>query len=308
MRKGKYSMIEINNLTKTFQDVTALSGITMTIPEDGVFGLVGTNGAGKSTLLKILAGILRETAGDVKLDSQSVFENPEIKKDIFYIPDDPYFFANASSREIAGFHETVYPDFQMETFDRLMKGFQLDPERKVNTFSKGMKKQLSLALGISVNTKYLLCDETFDGLDPVVRQTVKGLFAEEIDKRKLVPVIASHNLRELEDICEVVGLLHHGGVVFDADLEKLKLDIHKVQVVFPEDWDNVNFEHLNIVRKENRGRLYTLTVRGSEKEIRERIEAEHPVFYEVLPLSLEEIFIEETEVLGYDIRKLVLGE
>ena len=189
-----------------------------------------------------------------------------------------------------------------------MKGFQLDPERKVNTFSKGMKKQLSLALGISVNTKYLLCDETFDGLDPVVRQTVKGLFAEEIDKRKLVPVIASHNLRELEDICEVVGLLHHGGVVFDADLEKLKLDIHKVQVVFPEDWDSVNFEHLNIVRKENRGRLYTLTVRGSEKEIRERIEAEHPVFYEVLPLSLEEIFIEETEVLGYDIRKLVLGE
>ncbi|MDY6307460.1 MAG: ABC transporter ATP-binding protein [Oribacterium sp.] len=301
-------MIEINNLTKTFQDVTALSGITMTIPEDGVFGLIGTNGAGKSTLLKILAGILRETAGDVKLDGQSVFENPEIKKDIFYIPDDPYFFANASSREIAGFHETVYPDFQMETFDRLMKGFQLDPERKVNTFSKGMKKQLSLALGISVNTKYLLCDETFDGLDPVVRQTVKGLFAEEIDKRKLVPVIASHNLRELEDICEVVGLLHHGGVVFDADLEKLKLDIHKVQVVFPEDWDSVNFEHLNIVRKENRGRLYTLTVRGSEKEIRERIEAEHPVLYEVLPLSLEEIFIEETEVLGYDIRKLVLGE
>ena len=187
-----------------------------------------------------------------------------------------------------------------------MEKFGLDPGRKVNTFSKGMKKQLSVLCGICSGTKYLLCDETFDGLDPVMRQAVKGLFAKEMDERGMTPIIASHNLRELEDICEYVGLLHKGGILLEKDVDDMKLSIHKLQcVIRDEETLNRIKESLEIVTMDSRGSLYTLTLRGNREEIERFMEELAPVFFELLPLSLEEIFISETEVKGYDIKSLL---
>lgn len=204
------------------------------------------------------------------------------------------------------FYQTYYPAFNREKWKMLMEKFGLDVERKINTFSKGMKKQLSVICGICANTKYLLCDETFDGLDPVMRQATKRLFIREIEERGLTPVIASHNLRELEDICEYVGLLHQGGILFEKDLEEMKLNLHKVQCVVKEEVMLKQIkEGLEVLTTENRGALYTFTARGQRQEVVAFMELLNPVFYELLPLSLEEIFISETEVKGYDIKELI---
>ena len=188
-----------------------------------------------------------------------------------------------------------------------MAKFGLDKGRKVNTFSKGMKKQLSVICGVCAGTKYLLCDETFDGLDPVMRQAVKAVFVREIEERKLTPVIASHNLRELEDICESVGLLHRGGILFEKDLDEMKLNIHKIQCIIKEEEMLRRIRNgLEILTMDNRGALYTFTVRGQRQQVDGFMEELSPIFYEMLPLSLEEIFISETEVKGYDVKALLL--
>jgi ABC-2 type transport system ATP-binding protein len=194
----------------------------------------------------------------------------------------------------------------MARFATMMSKFKLDKDRKINTFSKGMKKQLSVILGICANTKYMFCDETFDGLDPVMRQAVKSIFAGELTSRDFTPVIASHNLRELEDICDTVGILHEGGVLLQKDLEDMKLNIHNVQCVFKTQQDEENIlNNLEIVKNEKRGALNTITIRGRQEEIMDKINSVSPVFAEVLPLTLEEIFINETEVVGYDIKKII---
>lgn len=204
-------------------------------------------------------------------------------------------------------YQACYPGFQAEKWHEMLKKFGLDEKRKVNTFSKGMKKQLSVICGICANTKYLLCDETFDGLDPVMRQAVKAIFVKEMDERELTPVIASHNLRELEDICEYVGLLHQGGILLEKDIDDMKLNIHKLQCVIKEtDMLERLKAGLDVVTLENRGSLYTVTVRGAREDIQSFMDRLAPVFYELLPLSLEEIFISETEVKGYDIKKMLL--
>lgn len=204
------------------------------------------------------------------------------------------------------FYQAVYPHFDGGRFDTLMKQFDLDMNRKINTFSKGMKKQLSVICGICANTKYIYCDETFDGLDPVMRQAVKSIFAKEIAERNMTSIIASHNLRELEDICDHVGLFHKGGVLLSKDLYDMKLSIHKVQCVFSKEEEVERiFDGIQLLKVDRRGSLYTITARGTQEEIAARIEGVDPVFSEVLPLSLEEIFISETEVVGYDIKKLI---
>ncbi len=187
-----------------------------------------------------------------------------------------------------------------------MDGFGLDENRKIRTFSKGMKKQVSVICGLCAGVDYLFCDETFDGLDPVVRQTVKSLFAEDVDSRGMTPVIASHNLRELEDICDHVGLLHRGGILFSRDLDEMKLGMFKMQCIFTEPLPDNAWDGIDILHIEQRGSLYTLTARGDRQELQSKIEAMRPTFCEMLPLTLEEIFINETEVAGYDIKKLVL--
>lgn len=298
-------MIKADNLTKRFQGVTAVDHIHAEIQDGTVFGLIGTNGAGKSTFLRMAAGILKPDEGTITLDGEAVFEDTRVKARCFYIPDEPYFLGNGTPDDMKTFYQGIYPNFDTDRFGKLLKSFELDGRRKIQTFSKGMKKQLAVLLGICAGTDYLFCDETFDGLDPVMRQTVKSLFANDIEERHLTPVIASHNLRELEDICDHVGLLHRGGMLLSKDLDDMKMNIHKIQCVLPAGLDRTNLQDLDIMTTEQRGSLLTLTVRGQNEEIQARMQSYHPVFFEMIPLSLEEIFISETEVAGYDIKKLI---
>lgn len=298
-------MIKADNLTKRFQGVTAVDHIHAEIQDGTVFGLIGTNGAGKSTFLRMAAGILKPDEGTITLDGEAVFEDIRVKARCFYIPDEPYFLGNGTPDDMKTFYQGIYPNFDTDRFGKLLKSFELDGRRKIQTFSKGMKKQLAVLLGICAGTDYLFCDETFDGLDPVMRQTVKSLFANDIEERHLTPVIASHNLRELEDICDHVGLLHRGGMLLSKDLDDMKMNIHKIQCVLPAGLDRTNLQDLDIMTVEQRGSLLTLTVRGQKEEIQARMQSYHPVFFEMIPLSLEEIFISETEVAGYDIKKLI---
>ena len=300
-------MIELLELYKSFDDIKAVNHVSLSIRDGEVFGLVGTNGAGKSTILRIIAGVIKPDKGIVCIDNRPVYDNPEVKKDIFFISDDQYFLPNSTPEEMADYYEEIYDKFDKLRFFKLCSGFGLDIKRKISTFSKGMKKQVSILLGICSGTKFLLCDETFDGLDPVVRQGVKSLFAAEMADRGLTPVIASHNLRELEDICDHIGLLHQGGVILSEDLSDMKLKMQKVQCVFAGDGDEEKaLEGLDILLHDKRGRLHTITMRGEREEIEAAFKRGNPVFFEVLPLSLEEIFISETEVVGYDIRKFIL--
>lgn len=300
-------MIEIHSISKSFDKYQALADINAEIKEGQVFGLIGTNGAGKSTLLRIISGIYQPDAGDIKIDGMDVWDNPAAKANVFYLSDDQYFYPQETPLDMLKLYKQQYPNFDEERFFKFLSTFSLDKKRKISTFSKGMKKQLSIFYGICANTKYLICDETFDGLDPVVRQTVKGLFVKEMDARDFTPIIASHNLRELEDICDHVGLLHKGGILFSKDLESMKLGIYKLQCVFQnfEDMDQLSKE-FSILHQELRGSLRTVTLRGNKEDIDLFMARMNPVFYELLPLSLEEIFITETEVAGYDFKQLYL--
>lgn len=301
-------MIEVYNVTKTFEHMKAVDSVSVTIKENTVFGLIGTNGAGKSTMLRMITGILKPDEGTIAIDNMPVYDNVEAKKQFFFIADEPYFFANANADTMERYYSSIYENFNKAEYDKYLENFNLDKRRKIATYSKGMKKQLALILGICAHTKYLLCDETFDGLDPVMRQGIKSILAKEMEENGLTPVIASHNLRELEDICDHVGLLHKGGVLLSKDLEDMKCNIQKVQCVFASVEDELKvLRGLEVLKKEQRGSLRTITVRSTREEVVAHFATVSTVFFEVLPLSLEEIFISETEVVGYDIKKLILG-
>lgn len=298
-------MIEIQNVTKKFDEITALSQVSAKIEEGRVFGIIGTNGAGKSTLMRTICGVYRPEEGNVLIDGEAVYENPDAKAKIFYISDDQFFFQNGTPMDMVKYFRTIYPGFQTQRFLDLMSTLQLNPKRKINTFSKGMRKQLSVMLGVSAGVKYLLCDETFDGLDPVIRQAIKRLFLQEMETHGLTPIIASHNLRELEDICDRVGLLHAGGILFSQDLESLKLGMFKLQCVLRSKEQIAIIEkQFPILKQDQRGMLTTLTLRGESEQIAQLQAELEPVFWELLPLTLEEIFISEMEVKNYDFSKL----
>ena len=298
-------MIKADNATKRFDDITAVDHICAEVQNGSVYGLIGSNGAGKSTFLRMLAGILAPDEGEVWIDGEKVFENTAVKNRCFFISDEQFFFPNSTPQDMKNYYRRFYDKFDEQRYFKLMSAFGLDETRKIRTFSKGMKKQVSVILGICSNTDYLFCDETFDGLDPVMRQAVKSIFAAEIEDRNMTPVIASHNLRELEDICDHVGLLHKGGILLSKDLDDMKLNIHKIQCVLKEGMTADDLKELQILSQEGRGRLLTLTVRGTKQEAEDIMNRYEPVFFECIPLSLEEIFISETEVAGYDIRKLI---
>lgn len=298
-------MIEARNLTKKFDSIVAVDHINAKIRDGYVFGLIGTNGAGKSTFLRMACGILKPDEGSIQIDGENVFENPKVKNRFFYISDEQFFFGNATPQEMIIYYKSIYPVFDEVRCFKLLESFGLDKKRKISTFSKGMKKQLSVILGICANTDYIFCDETFDGLDPVMRQAVKSLFANDMAERNLTPIIASHNLRELEDICDHVGLLHKGGILLSKDLDDMKLNIHKIQCVLKPGMKVEDMNALDVVKVEHRGSLATITARGAREEIERLMRGYEPVFFEMIPLSLEEIFISETEVAGYDIKKLI---
>lgn len=300
-------MIEIKNVTKHFDDICAVDQVSLSIREENVFGMIGTNGAGKSTMLRMMSGVIKPDSGEILIEGVPVFDNVEAKKNLFFIADEPYFFANANAEDMEAYFSRIYEKYDSTGFYAYLDKFGLDRKRRIHTFSKGMKKQLALICGICAGTKYLYCDETFDGLDPVMRQSVKSILAGEMEERGLTPVIASHNLRELEDICDHVGLLYKGGVLLSRDLADMKDNLQKVQVVFGENQDLHVLDRLEILQKDQRGSLYTLTLRGNRDEIIAFFSTMETIFFEALPLSLEEIFISETEVAGYDVKKLILG-
>lgn len=299
-------MIELKNVDKKFRDIQAADHITASVREGMIFGLVGSNGAGKSTLLRMICGVIKPDSGEVLADGAPVYENPDVKSQICFLSDSPYYFANADIEEMRDYYMTLYPSFDRKLFDSLVKKFGLEPKRKISSFSKGMKKQVSILLGLCAKTKYLLCDETFDGLDPVVRQAVKSLFASEIMNRDFTPVISSHNLRELEDICDSVGLLHRGKLLLTQELDQIKANICKLQCVIPDPHrEQEMISALHIIRMERTGSLLTMTVRGTREKALALAQDSGAVFAETVPLTLEEIFISETEVAGYDIKDFI---
>lgn len=298
-------MIKTENLSKSFDNIVALSNVTAEIKKGSIFGLIGSNGAGKSTFLRLLAGIYRPNNGTITIDGENVYENPTVKSKLFYISDDQFYFTNGNMQDMADYLKIIYPRFSLDKFDKLSALFHLDTKRKLNTFSKGMQKQAHIILALSAQPEYLFCDETFDGLDPVMRQAVKRLLADAVAEREMTPIIASHNLRELEDICDHVGLLHQGGIVFEREIDDLRLGIHKVQCAFDSPKERAAFAELDVVSHNNRGSLSTLIVRGEHEKTTSVIAKMEPLYYEIIPLTLEEIFITEMEVLGYDIKQLI---
>lgn len=298
-------MIEIKNISKSYDGIKSLEDVNATVGSGSIYGLIGSNGSGKSTLLRIMSGILRPDGGSVCYDGRPVFENPTVKDEIIFLSDEPFFLSGATLRDMERFYASVYGNFDRARAEALYKVFGLDPNRKLSTFSKGMKKQAAILLALSARPRFLLCDETFDGLDPVMRQLVKRLLAEEVAVSGMTPMIASHNLREIEDICDHIGLLHGGKVLFERELDDLKSDIHTVQAIFEHPVSREQFAEFNIVSFETRGSLVTMVVRGEKQEIARRMAAREAKFYEILPLTLDEIFISEMEEHGYDYAKVI---
>ncbi len=297
-------MIEINGLSMSYGNIRSLDNVTAQVKDGSIFGLIGSNGSGKSTMLRILCGVIKPECGTVTYDGISVWENDLVKQDIIYLSDEQYFMSHCTINDMKTLYKSVYTNFSEETFKKLTNIFTLDTGRKINTFSKGMKKQAAVMLGISARPKYLLCDETFDGLDPVVRQLVKRILAEEAAENGMTTIIASHNLREMEDICDTVGLLHKGGLLFVRELDDMKSGFHKVQAIFNGEFEVSRLAPMKISGYSKRGSLVSFVARGELDDINRHMTELEPVFYETVPLTLEEIFISEMEDKGYDFSKL----
>lgn len=296
-------MIKISGITKNFDKIRSLNNVSLCIENGSIFGLIGSNGSGKSTLIRIMTGIYLPDKGEVTYDGEAVWENPLVKKDLVYLSDDQYFIPHSTIADMKRLYQSVYPRFSEERYMELLKMFGLEEGRKVSTLSKGMQKQVSIVLGIACRPRYLFCDETFDGLDPVMRQFVKRLLAEDVAEYGLCAVMASHNLRELEDICDHIGLLHKGELVLEKELDEAKTIMHKIQISFEKSVCNAMEDTLrdfHPISLERRGSLFTMIVRGEEEALTEKLKCYSPLFMEFIPLTLEEIFISEMEEKGYD--------
>ena len=298
-------MIKVESVTKYYGDVCSLDEVTLQIPDGSIFGLIGSNGSGKSTLLRAMSGIFAVEEGRILFDGCNIWENTEQKAKLVYLSDEPYFLPHSSIEDMRNLFRSMYPTFDSVKFDKLLNLFGLPLRRKINTFSKGMQKQTSVLLGLSVCPKYLFCDETFDGLDPVMRHLVKRILMEDIAERGTTVVMASHNLRELEDICDHIALLHKGKLLFQNDLDDMKLSIQKIQAVFTEADAEEKLREMPLLNLERRGSMFTIVARGTREEWEERLQAMHPQFYECIPLTLEEIFIAEMEENGYDFTEIL---
>ncbi|MBQ3432204.1 MAG: ABC transporter ATP-binding protein [Clostridia bacterium] len=300
-------MIEIQHVTKCFDNVTALNNVSLTVKDGSVVGLVGSNGAGKSTLLRILAGVYRADSGSVLYDGADVFNNSAVKQHIIFVSDSPYFSSSDTLLSLSKKYKLLYSGWSDESFCRLKAMFSLHDTMKIAKMSKGMQRQAAIILGLSANPKYILFDEIFDGLDPVVRELVKKIFVDFVTQNGASVIIASHNLRELEDVCDTVCLIHSGGILADEDVDKLKLGMTKVQLILEDTamLDTVR-STLKVVKSTQKGKIAELTLRGDREEILAFLDSFHPVFLELLPLSLEEVFIHEMEVSGYDIHQGII--
>lgn len=294
-------MIKTENLTKQFGPITALSNLTTEITSGRIYGLVGSNGAGKSTLLRLLAGIYSPTQGSITFDGQPIYENNSAKQAIYFVADDLYFPQGATMASMAGYLCGIYTNWNWQRYQELTRLFPIPEKRKLQTCSKGMKRQAALVLALSAMPRLLLLDEAFDGLDPIIRVALRKMLADCVARHNMTVIIASHNLRELEDVCDQVGLLHQGKIMFQRELEDLKLGFCKVQAVFRPIPSREELDaRVNIMKIETSGSLLHLVVRGGADQVLPALEGLHPLMCEAVPLTLEEVFIYEMEAVGYD--------
>lgn len=299
-------MIVVNKISKELDDTEALSDVSFTVKKGSIYGLLGSNGAGKTTLLRIIAGVLRESEGNITVDNQPVFENTHVKERMIFIPDTLYFFSQYTVRQMANFYKSMYSSWNEERFQRLSEVFEIDVKKKIQKFSKGMQRQVAFWISLSAMPDILILDEPIDGLDPVMRKKVKNLILQDVAEREMTVLISSHNLREIEDICDHIGILHKGKLLLEKDLDDLKADIHKIQVAFKEGIPTELFEDVRVLYKEERGSVLLCIVKGNANETREHFEQYNPVIFDMLPLTLEEIFIYEMGDVGYAIQNVLV--
>ena len=297
-------MIEVRNVMKEFDGFRALDDMSMTVPTGAVYGLVGPNGAGKSTIIRHLTGIYRQDAGEITIDGAPVFENPEVKSRIAYIPDDIFYYANASIREMMDFYRSIYPHFDAERFKKLADVFGLDLKRQMRRLSKGMQKQAAFWIAVSLRPEILILDEPVDGLDPVMRRRIWSIIMADVAENGTTVLVSSHNLRELEDVCDSVGIMNKGKIMIERSLNELQENIVKIQLALP-DGESLP-EGLDILHKSNTGRLQSLIMHGTQEELTEKLQSAHPLFIDAVPLTLEEIFIYELGGADYEVKDIVL--
>lgn len=302
-------MIELKNTVKRFDSYTALDGIDLNIEKGTAFGLLGSNGAGKSTILRLLSGIYEQESGEVLIDGEPVFDNVSAKQKVFFINDETVQFGGYTLKKLKNYYKTYYPNFSEELFESLRKRINLPLNKKINTFSKGMKRQAIMIIALACRTDYLLLDEAFDGLDPTMRIIVKKMLVDAMIDRQLTTIISSHNLKEINEVCDTAALIHNGKIVFSREIDSLKGEVHKIQAVFPKNSDGTPAEYtksdfiasgLEILHFERSQSIYYIIAKGDENTVRAAFAPKEPLLLEMIPLTLEEIFIYELEVLGYD--------
>jgi len=310
-------MIAAQGLTKRFADTVALDGLTARIPEGTVYGLVGSNGAGKSTLLRLISGVFRADSGTLTVDHAPVYENPSCKADIAFVPDEPYFVAQANLKRMGALYAHTFPDFSRPRFAELVELFELDPKKRINTFSKGMRRQAALLLMLSRRPRYLLIDETFDGLDPIMRNIVRKLIYADVIDRQATAIISSHSLRELEDTCDQLALLHEGRIIFESEMSDLQTGLCKLQLAFTDDRQGASVQEqlkragFEVVKFSQLGKIATVILdAGSDDTLKRAVEAldPKPVLVDDLSLTLEEVFTYKMEALGYHSEEVLHDE
>ena len=298
-------MIEIRNLSKSYGKKKVLDKLNCNIKTGSIYGLIGANGAGKSTLLRIINDVFKRDEGTVLVDEEEVENNQELKQKLVFVPDDLFFYPSYTLKDMGKFYSAMYKKFDMKYLKELAGILKLNMNEKIQNFSKGMKRQCALICALSTNAEYMFFDETFDGLDPVVRNLMKKIIAKQMEKNNTTIIMTSHNLRELEDICDNLGLLYKGGILFESDVDSLKTNIFKVQISLKEDFSEKDFEKLNILSFKKVGSVATIIVKGEKEESEEYLKSKNPIILDFLTLTLEEIFIYEMEVLGYEFNQVV---
>ncbi|WP_026573608.1 ABC transporter ATP-binding protein [Bacillus sp. UNC438CL73TsuS30] len=299
-------MIEMNKVSKTFDRFKAIDQVNLSIQKGSIYGLIGSNGAGKTTLIKLLAGIYRQESGRITVEGQPVFENISLKQKVFYIPDQPYFLSHYTTKQMARFYKNIYPTWSEERFYKLAELFEVNLSKKIHTFSKGWQRQIAFILALSSNPEILILDEPMDGLDPVVRKKVKNLLINDVAEREMTILISSHNLREIEDICDHIGIIHKGKLIIQKELDDLKANVQKVQVAYKDGLPKQLLKNLDLLHQEKRGSIYLFIIRGDEDQIAKQVRQTNPVIFDLLPLTLEEIFIYEMGDIGYAIKNVIV--
>lgn len=300
-------MITGTDICKTFGDFSALNHTGIHVPKGAVYGLVGPNGAGKTTLLRHIVGVMRPDSGTVEIDGEPVFENAQGKEKIAFIPDDIFYYRQSTLKDLKRLYEGVYPRFDSHLYEEILALFpEITPKQTIRRMSKGMQKQVSFILAICCKPEVLVLDEPVDGLDPVMRRQIWKILLDFVEKEKMTVLVSSHNLRELEDVCDHVGVMHHGQIILEQSLSQLQEDIHKVQVAFPDDTIPSPSREFSVLNHSTLGRVHTWIIRGSRDSILAYYEQFHPLFVDLLPLSLEEIFIYELGGAQYEVGEILM--